>query len=428
MTDITLPPIIVTPEPPLPLPPGPLPGGGFIAKPLPWDGKIVDFSDIDALMRKMNFSHPDSTMTKVALAVRAQKQIADSYAANLPNLLAEIDSEVAAAVGADALSALEKSRKEKAVVDALINTSQADLTASLAAANAYFGRDPLLKDIPHNAVDFVNLEYKDRLGFKHAYQALADSYSAAYKSRYLSEKIRLLTEKSNALTGLIATAQAEEDARLAAQAEAERLAAEAAAKAEAERLAEEQAKAAAQIKDAIKFTADFYKEIGGKFGQQMSTLSAELAESAKGKKLRSAQEALNAFEQYKGALDKKFSAADRAAIVNALDSLDSAELGKNLNRFAKGFGYVGKAVDAYDLHNEVSKSYATGDWNNTALKVETLFAGAAATGLIAFAFGVTVSSPVGIVAFALIMAFVSAFIDDKRVKQFNDALDAVLPF
>ena len=33
----------------------------------------------------------------------------------------------------------------------------------------------------------------------------------------------------------------------------------------------------------------------------------------------------------------------------------------------------------------------------------------------------------GIVAFALIMALVSAYIDDVHVKQFNDALDAMLP-
>lgn len=102
-------------------------------------------------------------------------------------------------------------------------------------------------------------------------------------------------------------------------------------------------------------------------------------------------------------------------------------MAKNLNLFAKGFGYASKAFDVYDLVEEVKKSYASGDWNNTVLKMETLFAGSAATGLIAFAFGVTVSTPIGIVAFALIMALVSAYIDDAHVKQFNDALDAMLP-
>lgn len=73
-----------------------------------------------------------------------------------------------------------------------------------------------------------------------------------------------------------------------------------------------------------------------------------------------------------------------------------------------------------------SKGYETGDWNSTVLKVETLFAGAAATGLIAFAFGLAVTTPMGIIAFGLVMALVSAFINDARVKMFNDALDSVL--
>jgi len=36
-------------------------------------------------------------------------------------------------------------------------------------------------------------------------------------------------------------------------------------------------------------------------------------------------------------------------------------------------------------------------------------------------------SPIGIVAFALTMALVSAYIDGAHVKNFNDALDAMLP-
>ncbi|WP_257228199.1 colicin-like pore-forming protein [Pseudomonas sp. NIBRBAC000502773] len=220
----------------------------------------------------------------------------------------------------------------------------------------------------------------------------------------VAEEIRILTDKSSALTALIGVAKAEEDARIAAEAEAKLL-------------EEEKAKEEEELKGVIKFTADFYKEISAKYGTLMSTLATDLAENAKGKTLRSADEALKAFEQYKDHLDKKFSAADRAAIVNALDSLDSAELAKNLNLFTKRFGAVGKALDVYDLVNEVKKSYASGDWNNTTLKVETLFAGSAATRLIAFAFGVTVSTPVGIVAFALIMARVSAYIDDAHVKH-----------
>lgn len=82
-------------------------------------------------------------------------------------------------------------------------------------------------------------------------------------------------------------------------------------------------------------------------------------------------------------LNKKFNVADRTAIANALESLDRGELAKNLNIFGKAFGCVGKAIDAMDLLVGIKKGYGTGGWNRTVLKVKTLFAGAAATSLIA---------------------------------------------
>ncbi|XXE20137.1 hypothetical protein J3P85_04615 [Pseudomonas sp. Z1-12] len=267
---------------------------------------------------------------------------------------------------------------------------------------------------------------------------LAEEKAKAEAKRLVEEKAkaeakRLAEEKAKAEAKRLAEEKAKAEAkRLAeekakAEAEAKRLAEEKAkAEAEAKRLADEKSKADDELKGAIKFTADFYKDISERFGTQMSALAQQMSEDAKGKVLRSADEALRAFDQYKDSLSKKFSVADRTAIANALESLDRAELAKNLNIFGKAFGYVGKAIDAMDLLVEIKKGYETGDWNSTVLKVETLFAGAAATGLIAFAFGLAVTTPIGIIAFGLIMALVSAFITDARVKMFNDALDSVL--
>ncbi|QGA48461.2 colicin-like pore-forming protein [Pseudomonas brassicacearum] len=265
---------------------------------------------------------------------------------------------------------------------------------------------------------------------------LAEEKAKAEAKRLAEEKAkaeakRLAEEKAKAEAKRLAEEKAKAEAkRLAeekAKAEAKRLAEEKAkADAEAKRLAEEKAKADDELKGAIKFTADFYKDVSERFGTQMSTLAQQMSEDAKGKVLRSADEALRAFDQYKDNLNKKFNVTDRTAIANALESLDRGELAKNLNIFGKAFGYVGKAIDAMDLLVEIKKGYETGDWNSTVLKVETLFAGAAATGLIAFAFGLSVTTPMGIVAFGLIMALVSAFINDARVKMFNDALDSVL--
>ena len=409
---IELPPIIVTPDPlPPPVVPPIVPGGGYVPRPGTWNKDYVPGTKLTDL--GINLYQDSSVVPIIIIATESEQRIKDAYTAYMPNLPAQLDAEINESIAQGGDLSLGGLNAEKALIDNLLQIKMVELEKDTNKANAFFGRGFLDKKPVANGVNFG-----DRLRKAGDPDVYFDSFNAAataaYNSLIVAEEIRILTDKSSALSALIGVAKAEEDARIAAEAEAKLL-------------EEEKAKEEEELKGAIKFTADFYKEISAKYGTQMSTLATDLAENAKGKTLRSADEALKAFEQYKDHLDKKFSAADRAAIVNALDSLDSAELAKNLNLFTKGFGAVGKALDVYDLVNEVKKSYASGDWNNTALKVETLFAGSAATGLIAFAFGVTVSTPVGIVAFALIMALVSAYIDDAHLKQFNDALDAILP-
>ncbi|MBC3373704.1 colicin transporter [Pseudomonas sp. SWRI92] len=436
---IELPPIIITPNPP-PLPPlqppRPIPGGGYIAKPQPWVkgvGPITKLSDL-----RINLDHPSSSVSIFVVAAGSIKNIGDAYQASVPKIPANLELEVSQAIGSNADRTLDGLRKEKALMEALLLAKQVAIKNDTVKSNSFFGRPFLSKDFKQNGVDFVNriFSHRDKDAY---YNVFIAAGIAAYNVKVLAEEIRILTEKTKTLATKVAAAQAAEKAkaeaeakRLAeekakAEAEAKRLAEEKAkAEAEAKRLAEEKAKADEELKGAIKFTADFYKDVSERFSTQMSSLAQQMSEDAKGKVLRSADEALRAFDQYKGNLNKKFNAADRAAIVNALESLDRSELAKNLDFFGKAFGYVGKAIDATDLLVEIKKSYKTGDWNGTVLKVETLFAGAAATGLIAFAFGLSVSTPMGIVAFALIMALVSAFVDDARVKMFNDALDSIL--
>ncbi|MDD1014686.1 colicin-like pore-forming protein [Pseudomonas rubra] len=185
------------------------------------------------------------------------------------------------------------------------------------------------------------------------------------------------------------------------------------------------AKAEVDYKAAVKFTADFYKELTSKVGGQLATEAQALAAGVQGKRIGNAKEAMAAYEQYKDALNKKFSAKDREAIAKALDSLNKEQLAKNLEQFSKAFGYVGKAMDYADLLVEIKKGYATGEWGSTFLKIETLLAGNAAGALLAFAFGVAASTVMGAIAFAMIMAVTSAYIDEARVKKFNDALLAL---
>jgi hypothetical protein len=175
-----------------------------------------------------------------------------------------------------------------------------------------------------------------------------------------------------------------------------------------------------QIKNAIKFTVDFYKEVSEKFGEKASTLAKELSGSAKGKKIRNAEEAIKAFDQYRDVLDKKFSVKDRESIARAIGSLDKDMMARTLEKFGRGFGLAGHAINFRDLTIEAKKSAESGDWKPFFIKAETVVAGQAVAGLLAFMFGFTVLTPVGILGFALLMAVTSSLINDELVGKVNE--------
>lgn len=97
-----------------------------------------------------------------------------------------------------------------------------------------------------------------------------------------------------------------------------------------------------------------------KYGEKASALAKELADKAQGKRIRNAQQALKAFDQYKAILDKKFSVKDRQAISNALAALDQQRMSKDLARFSKAFGSVGNVMDAVELLTEARKPMRQG--------------------------------------------------------------------
>ncbi len=190
---------------------------------------------------------------------------------------------------------------------------------------------------------------------------------------------------------------------------------------EAERkAAEEQA-----LQDAVKFTADFYKEVTEKFGARTSEMARQLAEGARGKNIRSSAEAIKSFEKHKDALNKKLSLKDRQAIAKAFDSLDKQMMAKSLEKFSKGFGVVGKAIDAASLYQEFKRSTETGDWKPLFVKVETLAAGAAASWLVGIAFATATATPIGILGFALVMAVTGAMIDEGLLEKANNLVMSI---
>lgn len=221
-----------------------------------------------------------------------------------------------------------------------------------------------------------------------------------------------------------AEAKAKADAEAKRKAEEARKAAEAKAKADAEakRKADEEAKKKEEeaVKDAVKFTADFYKEVFKVYGEKAEQLAKGLANQAKGKKIRNVDEALKSYDKYKANINKKINAKDREAIAKALESVDVGKAAKNIAKFSKGLGYVGKAIDRYELlFVELPKAVKTGNWRPFFVKVETIGAGMAASALTAFTFAVLLGNPVGLLGYALIMAAVGALITDDLVDEAN---------
>ncbi|WP_339520533.1 colicin-like pore-forming protein, partial [Pseudomonas proteolytica] len=239
---------------------------------------------------------------------------------------------------------------------------------------------------------------------------------------------KLAAEKAAAAKAAADKLAAEKAA--AAKAAADKLAAEkaAAAKAAADKLAAENAEKASDqannvdIEEAILFTTTFYENLTEKYGEKVSAVAKELAESAKGKTMRSSKEALQTFEKYKDTYNGRFRSRDRREVDRALKSLDKELLSKNLAKFSKAFGSVSKIGDLTEVFIELENSIRTGDWKPLLLTLEGIGLGMAGTYLVAAVFGISATTPLGIVVFAVLMAATSAYIDDDLVKKVNKDL------
>lgn len=91
-------------------------------------------------------------------------------------------------------------------------------------------------------------------------------------------------------------------------------------------------------------------------------------------------------------------------------------MAENFKLFSKAFGFNGKAIDRYDVAVELQKAVKTDNWRPFFVKLESLAAGRAAS---AWTFSVMLGTPVGILGFAIIMAAVSALVNDKFIEQVN---------
>ncbi|OBU13492.1 hypothetical protein AYY18_01795 [Morganella psychrotolerans] len=174
-----------------------------------------------------------------------------------------------------------------------------------------------------------------------------------------------------------------------------------------------------QVKTAVKFTADFYKEIFKVYGEKAEQLAKALAEQAKGKKIRNADDALKAYEKHKANINKKINSQDRKAIAAALESIKLADIAKNFKQFSRGMGILGHTINAFDWVSELIKAVKTDNWRPFFVKTEVIAAGNAATIVVAFVFSILLGNPVGLLGYGLIMAGAGALINDELVENAN---------
>lgn len=178
-------------------------------------------------------------------------------------------------------------------------------------------------------------------------------------------------------------------------------------------------KDAEQIKDALKVTADFYNQLTGKLGEHSSKVAKELAEASRGKQIKGVDDALKSFDKFRNNLNKKYSLKDRQAISYALESINRAEMANSFGTYSKAFGFVSKSLDRLDVAVELQKALSTDNWRPFFVKMESLAAGRVASAVTAWTFALMVGTPVGILGFAIIMAAMSALVNDSLMEDIN---------
>jgi hypothetical protein len=138
--------------------------------------------------------------------------------------------------------------RELGVRNTLIQRKTSELHRQTTIANRFYGSDPVGK----NFNDFLNRASAIRRADRSAVvrELWSQSYRAAHEARLLSQAIQLLNQQQVNVLNWLAAVQAEDQARMAAEQEARRIAAELARiNEQAEALAREQARLAALAED-----------------------------------------------------------------------------------------------------------------------------------------------------------------------------------
>ncbi|UVJ45633.1 S-type pyocin domain-containing protein [Pseudomonas sp. LS1212] len=227
------------------------------------------------------------------------KALAEEYKALSNQLPQTIEYELAATRlegQTNPLPPAESIIRELGVRNKLLLRKTAEFHNKTAIANGFYGSDPI--NTPLQMFYKKALTMEKRVGPDGiAMRAWQKSYRAAHDARLLSQTIQLLNQQSVNVQNRLRVVQAEDQARLAVEREAQRAAAEQAriaAEAEVKRLAAEKARIAAEA-EAQRLAAEKARIAAEAEAQRLAAEQARIAAEAEAQRL-AAEQALIAAE------------------------------------------------------------------------------------------------------------------------------------
>ena len=259
----------------------------------------------------------NQNMVTIQRTTKALEQELQIQSSQLPY---SIESELAAVRSAgptDPVPPLQSIVRELGALNTLWHRKVAEHNNKTATANAFYGGDPFYRHTNEFMVKATTMEkWPGPNGI--AMQALNQSLRAAVDVRLLSQTIHSLNERSLNLQHSLSILQASEQARLAAEREAQRVAAEQARiKAEAEALA--------HAKEQARLTALAEAE---RLAAEQARIAAEAAAryiAAEQARLEAEAEVYRQSEQLRLERQRQ---AEEEALLKAMESLDAAQVNR----------------------------------------------------------------------------------------------------
>lgn len=178
--------------------------------------------------------------------------------------------------------------------------------------------------------------------------------------------------------------------------------------------------------DSLNFVTAMNENILKTHGANMSKVALDFQANISGKNIRNFKDAMATFEKVRANPKAKLNTKDTNAIINALNALDKATFADNVSRLGKAFGVVGKISQATAIGEAAVTGFQTGDWKPLMLELEAMAAGIGIAAVVAVILGllfpIWVTTSVGILSVAVLMAAAASLFDSKSVDHINNLI------